>query len=102
MTDINPILESPKTKISKQKTMTYKKVSSKQFNSFIDTEYEKAPESSTWGKQYRSIGQIMLSAQKDLRELIEIAKIAGVDVYYELIDLKKAELALIYNYIKHR
>ncbi len=92
----------PKTKISKQKTMTHKKIKSKQFNSLIDTDSKKTPESSTWGKKYRSIGQIMLSAQKDLKELIEISKIADQDVYFELIELKKKELGIIYNYIKRR
>lgn len=95
-------MKVPKTKISKQKTLSYKRISHKAFNSFIDTEYEKPPESSTWGKKHRSIGQIMLSAEKDLKELIEIAKIAGKDVYYELIDLKKQQLEVIYNYIKQK
>ncbi len=93
----------PKTKISKQKSMTHKKLDSKQFNSFIDTEHQKAPESTGGAKKTRSIDQIMLSAEEELKELIEIAKTEGEDVYYELIDLKKAELALIYNYIaKHK
>ncbi len=90
----------PKTKISKQKTLSYKKISDKKFMSFINTEYEKAPESSPEAPKIINMYSIMQSVETDLKELIELSKIEDEDVYYGLIDLKEKELGLIYNYIK--
>ncbi len=73
------------------------KISPEQFSSFIDQEYKK-PEV----KKIKNIHDFKKSAEVDLMELIEKAKTEDEDVWYELIDLKKKELAIIYNYIKHR
>lgn len=95
----------PKTKLSKQKKMSYTKINPKAFMSLIDTSYEKSPESSVEVVKMRNTYGFLLSAENDLKELIELAKIASgeddlvmADFFYELMELKQKELELIYNY----
>lgn len=99
-------IKVPKTKISKQKTMAYKKVSPKQFNSFIDTEHPKPAESPLEVTRSTPIGKMGDIAIRDFRNLIELAKSASrdqnsemADLFYELKELKEKEIGLIYNYI---
>ena len=102
-------IKVPKTKISKQKTMTHKKVSSKKLLKFIDTEYQKPPESSLEVTRSTSIGKMGDMAIQDFRNLIELAKSASknqnipmADLFYELKELKEKEIGVIYNYLKQK
>ena len=89
--------------------MGSKKVSPKQFNSFINTEHQVPAESALEVTTSTSIGKMGDCAIRDCRNLIELAKSASkeqdsalADLFYELKELKEQEIGLIYNYIKQK
>ncbi len=81
------------------------KLSSKQFNSFIDKDYgtlvcvqRGAVKQQSW-VQLRSIAE---SGMNELREMLKSATKEEQIVLSELIELKIKELEIIYNHIKRR
>ena len=92
----------PKTKISKQKSMTHKKISREQFNSFIDggrgnqlIVQNRAIKQRNW-RTVRSV------AEDGMRKVIKMLKNAPKEekvILKELLDLKEKEYGLICNYM---
>lgn len=99
-------------KIQKQKKKNGSKakgISFKQLLRFINRELPKSEFNALELTRSTFIDEMGDSAIQDLRNLIELAKLASreqdlpmADLFYELKELKEQEIALIYNYIKQK
>lgn len=87
------------------KTIKSSKITSKQFNSFINRNYGNPSDVQNGAIKHQYWGQLRSVAERGMNKLRYILRYVPKEeqiLLNELIELKKKELQVIYNYIKHR